>query len=457
MKLTMKERFDLLLDPDSFIPLEVNIQSSYVSGTAKIHGREIVLLATNNQSPKKGKPTDDVLYLYKTLELVHAKKTPLVILFDSNEEGEKIRPAFPTDSGRLMVSPLGMGSVYNMLGKLDGKVLRICMVFGKASTRMSFFCGLSDLVVMREDAGACIGTPNIVKSLTHVDVDFATLAGAKIHATETGMADTYFKEDTDIIHWVRKAVSYLPINGARPLATTQPLPPAHYQGDPELIIPSSPHFSFDTRLIIQQIVDENSLFQVKEQYAPEVITGFAHVEGVSLGIVANQSQSARGGLLFPESCNKISSFVELCSNMAIPVCFLVDCPGFMVGTEVEHRGSILAASHLFTAISNSKSPRMVVVLRRAYSAGLYAMGGSGFDPTVFIGLKNSAMAPYGAGAIESFKNATDLSPGELAAATLMYEYATTPDRYVTEYMLDEIVPVAQLRSKTVQFLSSVSP
>lgn len=452
MKLSTEKRLELLLDKGSFEPVCKEIPSHFIAGRGKIEGRPVVILAVDNRSEVATKPFDVVLIQNKTIQEALSLRCPLMLLLDVKEDTEdhNDKPPILPDSGRIMAGPYGMGHVYDLMGKLSGKVPRVCLSFGQMAGTMSFFAGLSDAVAMRDCAGACIGRPDAVRKMIGEEVGFDKLGGAEIHATKTGLTDTVFETDEEVIAWGKRFLSYLPSNAEQAAPVLHALAAKAPPVNDEEIIPDNPDQAFDMRLVIDRIIDSGSLTEMKEFYAGEVITGFARVDGKTIGLVANQS-NRRGGILFPETCRKIEHFVRLCGNFRIPMCFLVDTPGFMVGTAAEHGGLIQAATQLYSTLANSDTPRMVIIVRRAHSAGLYAMAGSGFDPASFIALPTATMSIYGARAIARFVTSDNLSETEREYAREMYNYATNPETFVKEYMLDEIVTVSDLRSRIISF------
>lgn len=455
-KLPTQKRLDLLLDKGSFQPLCEDIPTHFITGQGLINNRPVLILAVDNQSEVNATPYDLVRVQNSVIAQALSLRYPLLLLLDVKQKAEECnyRPPFISDSGHVLTSPDGMGHVYYMLCKLEGKVPRVCLSFGYMAGSASFFPGMCDAVAMRSNAGACIGRPDAARKMIGEEVTFDTLAGAAMHATTTGMTDTYFETDEQVLGWAKSVLSYLPINDRSATPIQTPTPPKAIDIPDEILIPANPDRVFDIRLVIDRLIDSGSLLEMKEYYAKEVITGFARIEGAVVGLVANESNQ-RMGVLFPETCRKISHFIELCSRFHIPMCFLVDTPGFMVGSAAEHGGLISAATQLYTTLAHSETPRMVAVIRKAHSAALYAMAGPGFCPTSFVALPTAAISIYGISAIARFVESDDLSEAERQSAHEMQQYATHPELFLKEGLVDEIVVIGELRTRIASFLEQV--
>jgi acetyl-CoA carboxylase carboxyltransferase component len=216
-------------------------------------------------------------------------------------------------------------------------------------------------------------------------------------------------------------------------------------------IPADPNFAFDTHEVIKGIVDAGSFFELRKGYAAELITGFGRVEGRTAGFIANNS-CARGGLLFPESCRKSARFISICSAYGIPLVFLADVPGFMVGPEVEKNAIIKDGAMLFSTIANSRVPKLSITLRRNYTAGVYAMAGPGFEPESFIALPEAVISIYGKSVAEKLL-ARETSDAEKKSMSEMISAAGDPKKLLEMGLLDAIVDIRSLRATIAGFLN----
>lgn len=262
------------------------------------------------------------------------------------------------------------------------------------------------------------------------------------------------KSEADALLGVRRYLSYLPQNWREQ-------PPAAPAGDPanidlRALVPESERQSFDMARYIRGLVDIDSFFEIHALWATELIVGFARMDGEVVGIVANNSMS-KGGALFVDSADKASRFVQLCDAFNVPLVFLSDVPGFMVGTQVEKQGIIRHGAKMITAVSEATVPKFSVVVRKAYGAGLYAMAGPGFAPDATIALPTAKIAVMGAeaaiNAVYANKIAAIADEDEreefVAAKREEYEEDIDIVHLAAELVVDTIVEPEDLRGELI--------
>ena len=224
-------------------------------------------------------------------------------------------------------------------------------------------------------------------------VTLEEMGGARMHCEVSGCGDLRVADDKAAIDAAKGYISYFG-QSFRDHPARVDARPAAFSGSLERIVPADESQSFDMYSFIAGIVDEGSLFEIKPDFAPELITGLARIEGSPVGIVANQP-AQKGGVLFVDSADKGARFIWLCDAFNIPLVFLADVPGFMIGTAVERQGIIRHGAKMITAVSEATVPKFCVVVRKAYGAGLYAMAGPGFEPDATIALPSARIAVMG--------------------------------------------------------------
>jgi acetyl-CoA carboxylase carboxyltransferase component len=281
------------------------------------------------------------------------------------------------------------------------------------------------------------------------------MGGARVHCTESGVGHFLCKTEQDALDVVRDYLSYLPPNwqAAPPSATGKP--PATV--DLAALVPASERQAFDMRRYIRGLVDDGSFLEIQALWARELTTGFARLNGEVVGVVGNNSMF-KGGVLFVDSADKASRFVQLCDAFNVPLLFLSDVPGFMVGTAVEKQGIIRHGAKMITAISEATVPKICVVVRKAYGAGLYAMAGPGFDPDATIALPTAKIAVMGADAAVNAVYANKIAAIEdeaeraafVAAKRAEYERDIDIMRLASELVVDTVVEPADLRDELVR-------
>jgi acetyl-CoA carboxylase carboxyltransferase component len=255
---------------------------------------------------------------------------------------------------------------------------------------------------------------------------------------------------------IKRALGYLPSNFASPTPSCEPRAPK-LAALPEDFIPEQESKPFDMFTVLDAIVDEGSMYVVKELYAPEIITGFARLDGHAIGIVANQPK-VKGGTLYVGSAQKAARFINLCDAFGLPLLFCADVAGFMIGSKVEREGIIRAGARMIAAVSSATVPKVSVIVRKAYGAGLYAMCGPAFDPVACIALPSASIAVMGAAAAVNavFYNKIAQKPEGPERDAFVeqlradYEEDISLQKIASELVVDAVLPESELRAQLIQ-------
>ncbi|MFN2545856.1 MAG: carboxyl transferase domain-containing protein, partial [Myxococcales bacterium] len=270
------------------------------------------------------------------------------------------------------------------------------------------------------------------------------------------------KTEQEAISAARAYLSYLPSSFEAALPVLEPRAPAYSGKRIEEIVPPDQNKFFDMFALIREIVDADSVFELKKLFATEVITAFARLDGRPIGIVASQPK-AKGGVLFVDSADKAARFIWLCDAFGIPILYLADVPGFMIGTKVEREGIIRHGAKMIMAVSEATVPKLCVIVRKAYGAGLYAFGGPAFEPDCTIALPQAMIAVMGAEAAVNavYANKIAEKPESERAAYVQKvreEYRADIDieKLASEQVVDTIVPGDRLREEIVKRFEAVS-
>jgi acetyl-CoA carboxylase carboxyltransferase component len=293
-------------------------------------------------------------------------------------------------------------------------------------------------------------------------VTLEELGGARMHCTISGCGDVLVKTEQEAIAAAQRYLSYFPENFAGTPPLRAPVPPAASGKRIEEIIPPDQNKFFDMFALIRELVDKDSLFELKKLFAPEVITALARMDGKPVGIIASQPKH-KGGVLFVDSADKAARFIWLCDAFGIPILYLPDVPGFMIGTKVEREGIIRHGAKMIMAVSEATVPKLCVIIRKAYGAGLYAFGGPAFEPDATIALPQAMIAVMGPEAAVNavyFNKIQEKPESERAAYVqqLRDEYKADIDIYklAAEQVVDSIVPGDRLRSEIVKRFAAAS-
>ncbi len=454
-KLFARERISLLLDQGSFFEdakLANNADpelpsDGVITGLGRIEGRPVAVMA-NDSTVKAGSwGRRTVEKIIRIQEVAQRQRCPLFYLVDS--AGARI-----TDQVEMFPGRRGAGKIFYNEVHLSGLVPQVCLLFGPSAAGGAYIPAFCDVVIMVEgNASMYLGSPRMAEMVIGEKVTLEEMGGARMHCSVSGCGDILVKTEAEAIEAARAYFRFMPENFSQ-AAPDLPGRPAKTSGKRiEEIIPSDQNKPFDMQQLIAEIIDEGSWLEIKKLFAPEVITGFARIDGRAVGLVANQPK-VKGGVLFVDSADKATRFIWLCDAFNIPLLYLADVPGFMIGTKVERAGIIRAGAKMISAVSEATVPKISVIVRKAYGAGLYAMSGPGFSPDCTLALPQAMIAVMGPEAAVNavfFNKIQEKPEAERAAYVqqLREEYRADVDIYklASELVVDDIVPGDRLRTE----------
>jgi methylmalonyl-CoA decarboxylase subunit alpha len=466
-KLPVRERVAMLLDEGSFAEeaLLANWQEEglgadgVVTGIGTVDGRPVALMA-NDPTVKAGswgpKTVEKILRIQERAQQL---EIPMVYLVDS--AGARI-----TEQVQMFPGRRGAGRIFHNQVKLSGVVPQVCVLFGPSAAGGAYIPAFCDIVIMREgNASMYLGSPRMAEMVIGEKVTLEQMGGAKMHTGVSGCGHQLVRTDEEGIATARRYLSYLPGNWREEPPAAPPARPAGEgaSGIAELI-PADENKPFDVKELIAALVDtpqggtgEDSLLEIHPRWAKELVVGFARLDGQAIGIVANQPKH-KGGVLFSDSADKAARFIWCCNAFNVPLLFLADVPGFMIGTQVEREGIIRHGAKMISAVSEATVPKISVIVRKAYGAGLYAMAGPAFDPDCCIALPSASIAVMGPQAainavyynqLQSIEDAD-----ERAAETerLRAEYAADIDilHLASEMVIDAVIAPELLREELIR-------
>ena len=458
-KLMPRERIAALLDEGSdFVEdglLANNLApdlpaDGVVTGIGTMHGRKVAVMA-NDPSVKAGSwGARTVEKIVRILETAERLRIPMVYLVDS--AGARI-----TDQVAMFPGRRHAGRIFRMQVRLSGMVPQVCVLFGPSAAGGAYIPAFCDVVVMIEgNASMYLGSPRMAEVVVGEKVSLEEMGGARMHCSVSGCGDILAKDEIEGIAAARRYLSYMPQSFDEAPAATAPAAPMENAKPIEATIPPEPGKGFDVLDVIRAVVDDGSLFEIKRLFARELITAFARIDGRVVGVVASQPRF-KGGVLFVDSADKGARFITCCDAFNIPLLFLADVPGFMIGTAVERQGIIRHGAKLIAALTQATVPKICVVLRKAYGAGLYAMAGPAFDPDCTLALPSAQIAVMGPEAAVNavYYNRIQELPEEERAAyveRLQDEYREDIDIYrlADELIVDAVVPPGDLRGELVR-------
>jgi len=420
-----------------------------------VDGRPVVVIA-NDPTVKAGSwGARTVEKIVRALEAAYDEKLPVFYLVDS--AGARI-----TDQVELFPGRRGAGKIFWNQVRLSGRVPQVCCLFGPSAAGGAYIPSFCDVVIMVEgNASMYLGSPRMAQMVIGEETTLEEMGGARMHCTVSGCGDVLVDSDEEAIAWARAYFSYFPADSA----TETPIYEFEEADEVDLAgtIPDDSHHGYDMRDFMRGVFDTDSLLEIKELFAPEVIVSLARLGGRPVGVVASQPNHL-GGVLFVDSADKAARFIWLCDAFNIPLVFLADVPGFMIGSEVEREGIIRAGAKMLTAIAEATVPRISVIVRKAYGAGLYAFSGPGFDPEATLALPTAEIAVMGPEAAVNavFYNAIqEIEEGPEREAFIdakQAEFEADVDllRLASDLVIDAVVQPEELRDELITRLAYAS-
>jgi acetyl-CoA carboxylase carboxyltransferase component len=458
-KLFVRDRIDLLCDPGTFVEDQLLANAPYrpgmsddlpadgvVTGVGEVDGRPVCVVA-NDPTVKAGSwGARTVEKIVRLTETALRDELPVVWLVDS--AGARI-----TDQVELFPGRRGAGRIFYNQVRLSGKVPQVCCLFGPSAAGGAYIPSFCDLVIMVEgNASMYLGSPRMAEMVVGERVSLEEMGGARMHATVSGCGDNLAHDDEDAIHQARAYLGYLPSRWSEPPPRFEPVPPARPLSSS--VVPAEESRGYDMHDVLDGLLDAESFFEIKPLFAPELIVGLGLLEGRPVGVVANNPMH-KGGVLFSDSADKAARFIWLCDAFGIPLVFLADVPGFMIGSQVEREGIIRHGAKMITAVSEATVPKVSVIVRKAYGAGLYAMSGPAFEPVATLALPTAKIAVMGPEAAVNAVFANKIAAIEdeeerqafVEEQRRIYEQDVDLLRLASELVIDAVVDFGDLRDE----------
>ncbi|MGN7470047.1 acyl-CoA carboxylase subunit beta [Brevibacillus sp. SAFN-007a] len=457
-KLFVRDRLKLLFDDEFMVEdgLFANVMAGdlpadgVVTAIGKVNGQTVCVMA-NDSTVKAGswgsRTVEKIIRIQETAEKM---RVPLIYLVDS--AGARI-----TDQLEMFPGRRGAGRIFYNQVKLSGKIPQVCILFGPSAAGGAYIPAFCDIVIMVDkNASMYLGSPRMAEMVIGEKVTLEELGGARMHCSVSGCGDVLAANEEEAIRAARTYLSFFPANYTQQPPLAEAKGPVETAKDIASIVPENQNAPFNMHDIIHALVDADSFFEIKKLFAQELITGLARLDGKPIGIIANQPR-VKGGVLFVDSADKAARFITLCDAFGIPLLFLADVPGFMIGTAVERAGIIRHGAKMISAMAEATVPKISVIVRKAYGAGLYAMASSAFEPDACIALPGAQIAVMGpeaaVNAVYSNKIQAIEDPAERQAfiQEKRKEYQEDIDLYLlaSNLIVDAIVPPSSLRQDLI--------
>lgn len=422
-----------------------------ITGVGTINGRT-VFFSANDYTVKAGSLGQmGVEKEIRMAERAVEAGAPILRLIDSSGARLNLDDRDPGDTH--MDRYTGGKMFYNQCIH-SGQVPQIGVLYGPdiaGSAYIPVFCDY--LVMVEEISSMAIASPGVVEAVTGEQTTMQELGGPEVHTRETGSADRVAADEAEAASMVRDLFGYIPQTHNGELPTHTPDAPAKNPKELDRIFPDDPDEPYDVHEVIDHLVDEDSWFEIKPQFAPELVTGFGHIEGRPVGFVANQP-AQKSGAIFPDSAEKGAGFVWTCDAYGIPLVYLCDTPGFMVGSAVERQGILQKGRKFIYATSNAQVPKICTITRKAYGAGIYAMAGPSFDPDATLALPSAEISVMGPDAAVNAlfgdqMREMDEQSREQFEEMMLEEYESYIDirAQAAQMAVDELLPAGDLRGQ----------
>jgi acetyl-CoA carboxylase carboxyltransferase component len=463
-KLTARERLALLIDEGSWVELGIHGQPHFsqaamagreapadgvVTGYGKVDGRLVAAVAYDFTVLAGSMGMTGELKVTRIRELALSKRIPLIWLLDS--AGARIQEAVGSlfaASGRLFRDEVIM----------SGVVPQIAAVMGPCAAGTAYIPGLADFVLMVKGRGSmALAGPHLVRAAVGEDVTPEELGGSRVHTRKSGVADIEVADDPECIETIKQYLSYFPQNCDEPPPLRGIEDPIE-RADEELldVLPESNRQAYDVHEVIARIVDDGHWLELKQHWGRSIVTCLARFGGRPAGVIASQPKHL-GGIIDNDAADKAARFINLCNAYGLPLVYLVDVPGFMVGTKVEEAGIIRHGAKMLHATASATVPKITVILRKAYGAGYYVMCGRAFEPDLIVAWPTAEISVMGAeGAVEIvFRKQIEAADDPAATREdFLNTYRQIIDVYIAARndMIDDVIDPRETRGQICRAL-----
>jgi acetyl-CoA carboxylase carboxyltransferase component len=469
-KMTVRERLDKLFDAGTLFEYGIlahhqsqspQMQGKFtpgdgvVTGIGEIDGRKVAVIAYDFtvMAGSMGMVTE--LKATRMRELALRERIPLVWLIDS--AGARIQEATGSMFART-------GDLFREQVVMSGVVPQVAAMMGPGAAGTAYIPGLADFVPMvKGQSNMALAGPHLVKAAVGEETTAEEMGGSKVHCKVSGVADMEVADDDACLEAIKTYLSHMPSSNLEDVPPKPTDDPIDRRAE-ELyeIVPANPRQAYDVYKVIAAIADDGEFFPMKKDWARNVVTGFARFGGRTCGIVANQPKFL-GGALDVNGADKAARFVWLCDAFDIPLVFLMDCPGFIVGTAVEKQGIIRHGAKMLYAVSEATVPKITVVMRKGYGAGYYVMNGRAYEPDLIVAWPTaeiSVMGPEGAVNIIFRKQIESLPEDQQDEArnnmVQMIREQISPEIAAGWSFVDDLIDPAETRTVIARALENAS-
>jgi propionyl-CoA carboxylase beta chain len=463
-KLTARERIELLLDEGSFEEFDMfvshratgfGIENSrppgdgVVTGWGTINGRQVYVFSQDFTVLGGSVSETHGAKICKIMDMAMKVGAPVIGINDSG--GARIQEG--------VGSLAAYGDVFARNVRASGVVPQISVIMGPCAGGAVYSPAMTDFIFMVKDSSYMFVTgPDVVKTVTNEQVTAEELGGASTHTRKSSVADAAFEDDVEALSEIRRLFDFLPLNN-REAPPKRPFfdDPGRIDDSLDTLVPANPNTPYDMRELILKIADEGDFYEIQEDFAGNIITGFIRLEGSTVGVVANQPL-VLAGVLDIDSSRKAARFVRFCDAFNIPILTLVDVPGFLPGTSQEYGGVIKHGAKLLFAYGEATVPKVTVITRKAYGGAYVVMASKHLNADVNYAWPTAEIAVMGAkGAVEILHRADLGDPEKIAARTSEYQANfANPFKAAERGFVDEVIQPRSTRKRVARAFAALA-
>lgn len=446
------KRIHLLFDDESFIDHYSNNKSHFICGEGTINSVKTFLVMNRGQDAEFHEcgQWQTAGQIINTITHAYDNSAPLVYIQDRLGKADsrfESGQVLSSDMSKLLLSPKGMGRVSALLAELTQKNLLISAILGPTSGPLALPLMLADLVLMTKKGALCMGRPDMVKAMLGQTSDLYSLGGADVHSKASGAVQLVFEDEAELFRCVRRVFENL---------FQIKLPCQIKYDEPDRIdikglIPAIHSMPYDIHNLVSSFIDKGSLIELSPDFAMEVLTAFVNIKGKAALVVANNPKYG-GGVIHPRTVVKMVKAINISAKFNLPLAFIADIPGFMIGKEAEQNGIFSAAAELFQAHVRCKVSKLLLVVRKAYTGGVYAMGGGGFEPIATLAYPQTHIGVFGVETMKKILSHSTFYQQQKDIATELSREISSPQLLEEKGLITEVIDPTETREKIHEYL-----
>ncbi|MEX3953991.1 carboxyl transferase domain-containing protein [Paraburkholderia sp. EG287A] len=443
------QRISMLFDAGSFVDHDPKAESHFLCGEGLINSVKSFLVMNRGQdcmfkATGQWRTAEQII---STVTQARDQRAPLIYIQDHPGEVGSFdtTKVISSDMSRLLLSPIGMGRVSASLAELAETNLLISAILGPTSGPLALPIMLADLVLMTSKGALCMGRPDMVKAMLAEQSDLYSLGGTDVHCRGSGSVHLAFEDERRLFECVRDFLRCL-VKDKAPAMLEYQEPDAV---DFENLIPPDHRTPYDMHHLLLSFVDKGSFTETNAEYAQEALTGYARVKGHFAAIVANNPRFSSGAI-HRKSAAKMAKMINIAAKTSMPIIFLADIPGFMIGREAENSGIFLAAAELFRAHVRCHVPKLLLVVRKAYTGGVYAMSGPGFDPIAVLAYPQAHIGVFSPETMSKVISGADGATRDTMRK--LSDEIQNPNLLKANGLITDVIEIEETRQQVVRYL-----